>query len=220
MNRQLGLKRSFNYEDLASIVESSLTLDQCDDHSHHTEERRHKRIRTCGSSSSSFCSSNDEVSKKLDSTAHRSNTRLVSPTASRVIITPDSSPSIQSMTDSHASSFSLSSECPATAALNRSLISQRSSLSTDWDSVVYPLEEEKEECGDDLVAWPTIESLEPSPRSLDQFPVRRITLTSRTCSMRQDRLTEDVGKLQTAFSLLSLPKSKLESRKMSRLSSS
>lgn len=217
MKRQIGMKRSFNYEDLASIVESaSLSIDTCDDRSHHV--RRHKRIRTEISTSSSF-SSDEEVPTKLDKTVHHSNVRLISPTTSRdrVTITPDSSPSMQSMTNSTASSFSLSSQdCPATAALNQSLNSRRSSLS-DWDSAFFPVEEGKEQSED---RWPTVADLSSTTSSLKDSPTRRIMVTSRRCSLRQDKLEADpeVGKLQTAFSLLSLPRRK-ESGKFSRLSS-
>ncbi|KAL3765602.1 hypothetical protein ACHAWO_003894 [Cyclotella atomus] len=214
MRRQIGLKRSFNYEDLASIVESA-TTSQSHDSSHHIEKRRHKRIRTCSSMPPSF--SEEELSSaELD--GHRSNARLISPTASRdrVTITPESSPSMQSMADSHASPFTLSSDCPATAALNRSMQIQLSS-NNDWDSAFFPLEEGKEECHED--AWPVASS----PTSLDMFPVRRVTLTSRTCSLRQDDKNEaksDMGKLQTAFSLLSLPNRRKDGpKKMSRLAS-
>ena len=223
MKRQIGLKRSFNYEDLASIVESSLGADrQVDDQEHECldEKPRQKRMRTS-------IGPDDRVSTNLDRRVHHSNARLISPSGSRdqVLITPDSSPSIKSINESHisASTFSLSSdECPATAALNRSLLSQRSSLSSDWDTAVFPLEEEKEHHDDDC-RWPTFDAV-PSPRSLDQFSVRRVTLTSRTCSVRQAKdskqLDPEVGKLQTAFSLLTLPRSKLKPNKTSRLSSS
>jgi hypothetical protein len=220
MKRQIGLKRSFNYEDLASIVESSLGADcRVDDQEHGCldEKPQQKRMRTS-------VGPDDRVSTNLDRRrVHHSNARLVSPSNSRdrVLITPDSSPSIKSVNESHTSTFSLSNdECPATTALNRSLLSQRSSLLSDWDTAVFPLEEEKEHHDDDC-RWPTFDVV-PSPRSLDQFSVRRVTLTSRTCSMMQAKdskqLDHEVGKLQTAFSLLTLPRSKLEPKRKSRLS--
>lgn len=222
MKRQNGMKRSFNYEDLASIVDWSLTID--DDHTcNFGKRRRHKRIRTCSSSKSSSSFSEDKVSDNLDKAGYPSNTHLIPFPVSRerVTITPDSSPTIQSMTESHTSSFSLNEEHPATAALNRSVISQRSSPSIDWDSSNFPLEGDKVQCGYDDCIWPTIDSCTSSPRSLEQFPARRDTVTLRTCSMRQDhRQTDDtaVGELQTAFTLLSLPSHKLEPKK-SKLSS-
>jgi hypothetical protein len=84
--------------------------------------------------------------------------------------------------------------------------------SNEWNySPFFALEEGKEQYShDDQDAWPVMAS---SPTSLDMFPVRRVTLTSRTCSLRQrqdkDHEAEsEVGKLQTAFSLLSLPNRK------------
>ena len=209
MKRQIGLKRSFNYEDLASIVECSLDADRQIDE----EKPRQKRMRT-STFPSSMIGSDDRVSANLDRIEHHSSTHLISLSSSRdrVVITPNSSPSIKSLNESrmaHTSTFSLTlDECPATAALNRSLLSQRSSLSTEWDSAVFPLEEEKKHDDCDY-RWPTFNAV-PSPPSLDRFPVRRVTVTSRTYALRrvQDnrRFDPDVGKLQTAFSLLSLPR--------------
>jgi hypothetical protein len=86
-----------------------------------------------------------------------------------------------------------------------------SQLSNEWnDSPFFALQEGKEQCShDDQDDRPVMAS---SPTSLDMFPVRRVTLTSRTCSLRKRQEDNDheaeseVGKLQTAFSLLSLPK--------------
>lgn len=205
MKRRIGLKRSFNYEDLASIVQSAGASidDQYEDgvSRNHIHARRHKRIRTesLDASTSSSIRSQEEATKS-------SNRRLISPVTSQdrvTVITPDSSPSIPSMTDTAACSCSLS-DCPATAALNHSLIeSQRSSI-TDWAPAFFPLDGGHK--GQHVDKRPT--DRHPSL----EFPPRR-SLTSRSCSLRkqqrQDHYLEvdaQVSKLQTAFSLLSLPR--------------
>eukprot|EP00956_Cyclotella_meneghiniana_P010108 scaffold13953_cov58-Cyclotella_meneghiniana.AAC.1 len=217
MKRQIGLKRSFNCEDLSSIVETGLSIEHptADNPHRYTENRRHKRIRT-------LCTSSliNPVSTKLSSPT---SVHFISPSASkdRVTITPDSSPSIQSLATSETpTSLILPTEfeCPATVALNCSLLNLKSSILTDWDASTFPVGEGKEQCYHEHEAWPSFESGMSSPRSLDLFPelpVRRVTLTSRTCSVRNDVKLEsdyEVGKLQTAFSLLSLPPRKLEPR--------
>lgn len=218
MKRQIGLKRSFNCEDLSSIVKTGFSTDHptADNTHRYTENRRHKRIRTSGASSLS-----NPVSTKLSGLT---SVHYISPTASRdqVTITPVSSPSIQSLATSESPTSLLlpaEFECPATVALNRSLLSLKPSISTDWDSTVFPFGGEKEQCHHAYEAWSSFESgTESSRRSLDLFnklPLRRVNVTSRTCSLIEDeKLQKDseVGKLQTAFSLLSLPPRKLEPR--------
>ncbi|KAL3784061.1 hypothetical protein HJC23_013276 [Cyclotella cryptica] len=217
MKRPLGLKRSFNYEDLASIVHSSLPT------------KRAKRLRThCSSESSATCSlvDGDDVARENFDSHKRfySTARLISPTSStnHVTITPDSSPTVPFMvTERHTSNFSLATdnfECPATAALNRVLAQRTSSSSTDWDSAVFPLQEGEQKSKCNCTAWPAMVGQYPSPRA------RHISITPRTCSARTDdqesnhvEADADVRKLQTAFSLLSFPHYKLEPKK-SRLS--
>ncbi|KAL7485710.1 hypothetical protein ACHAW6_011304 [Cyclotella cf. meneghiniana] len=212
MKRPLGLKRSFNYEDLASIVPSSPPAAPA------------KRQRThCSSELSATCS----VVDRDDVDSHKvfySTARLISPTNStnHVTITPDSSPSTPSMvTECQTSNFSLSTDtfdCPATAALNRVLAQRSGSFSTDWGSRVCPLQEgTRSIC--DCTVWPSTVGPCPSHRA------QPISITPRTCPARaggQDsnhvEADPEVRRLQAAFSLLSFPHYKLEPKKRSRLS--
>lgn len=209
MKRPLGLKRSFNYEDLSSIVHSSIPATSA------------KRLRPHFSSEfSATCSAadrDDVAREKFDlHEVFHSTARLISPTNSTnlVAITPDSSPCVPSIiTECHTSNFSLSTdhfECPATAALNRVLAQRSSSCSADWGSRVFPLEEHERKRTCDCTTWPAM--------------VGPISIIPRICSLRTEgqessdgEVDSDVKKLQTAFSLLSLPHYKLEPKK-SRLS--
>jgi hypothetical protein len=210
MKRQLGLKRSFNCEDLASIVHESMTTghSSCNDSFHKRSAKRLRRQSPCNA-----ITDDASTHSPRHSFGHG---RFISPTTSqdRVAVTPDASPSIPSMS---CSKFSLSNEleCPATAALNRALLGHSSS-SVDC-SGVFPFDEEKV---DDDASWPSFERYETtSPRAVDQFfsRPRRIS-NARRCSLREEKSDDaEVGKLQTAFSLLSFPQYKLKPRSLSSL---
>lgn len=196
MQRKLGMKRSFNFEDLSSIINSPMPapVEDAEDESSYSGKRS-KRLRVVSYDSSlgSACccceGRNDAFPSKVlpsfssddslgQATPHSVARLNIPATTHHTVVTPELTSSAPPSSDasSSAPSFPLlparDASCPATAALDRFMLKQKisSSDSDQCDGALYPL------CDDDessycCSSWPKFDHEDlASPRQMDRFP--------------------------------------------------